>query len=120
MQETVNFPESPDVDTTWCWCDKCDSDADPNNIFELPAEWATALNLPVGSAILRGVFMGPFEDALKEGWEERDWGYMCPVCKREEAERGEGETEFLTKDLALDTIGLVERQQADGEDDEEV
>jgi hypothetical protein len=108
MQETVNFPESPDVDTTWCACDKCNSDMDPSNTFDLPAEWAAALKLPANSAILRGVFMGPFEDAVKDGWEERDWGYICPVCKMEEAGRDEGENELLTKDLALDMIEAKE------------
>jgi hypothetical protein len=110
VQETVNFPESPDVDTTWCACDKCNSDMDPSNVWELPADWAKALNLPVGSAVLRGVFMGPFEDAIKEGWEERDWGFICPVCKREDAERGDSESELLTKESALDMMDASEIQ----------
>ena len=36
-------------------------------------------------------FFGPAELAIQSGWEERDWGHICPNCISHEVEANEVE-----------------------------
>lgn len=40
---------------------------------------------------VKGVFRGPFEKAQKEGWQERDYGQICPDCVNVETQDDGGE-----------------------------
>ena len=59
------------VQTITC-CDNC-----------YPGIWPPVDFFP-GLTEITGVFRGTFEEALKNGWEERDYGHVCPGCAAEE------------------------------------
>ena len=102
MEESIKLTEDGDP-VTFTFCDHCNPDWDPGNSFELPPHWAERLKLPVGTKMLRGVFQGISELALKDGWAEREYGHICPVCMYEVEENG-GETWALDEEGALDFL----------------
>jgi len=67
-------------------CDFCNIDSFPSNPRKLPLDIAVALGMEDqidenGDVwVNQGVFVGGFEAAQADGWEERDFGFICPLC----------------------------------------
>lgn len=70
-------------------CDRCYSEDLPSYTF-----------FPLES--IRGVFRGTRSQALSMGWEEKDYGDVCPDCAKLEAEI---DGEVLLGAAAIDSIG---------------
>lgn len=63
-------------------CDMCYPGLQPMHI---PAFGRNAIGLDDRGTPIRGVFWGGFDLAMEAyGWEERDWGHLCPECVAEE------------------------------------
>jgi len=50
---------------------------------------------------VKGVFRGSRSGAWKDGWEERDYGDICPDCAKMEAEEAGEEGEVVMGEEAL-------------------
>lgn len=81
-------------------CDKCYPDFFPGfPFFRLEA--------------VKGIFRGAFDLAQTEGWQECDYGHLCPDCVAEEAQE---DGEVLTGQAAIDSLGVQnepDMEQAD-------
>ena len=94
------------METSIVFCDNCNLEHDSLKTFPLPESWATALGLEPGIPMGRGFFLGSFQDASgNPGWQERDYGHICPACVLEEKILdSSGESGALTPDQALETV----------------
>jgi hypothetical protein len=73
-------------------CDRCHPDFLPGVSF-FPIE------------TVKGVFRGDKGMAAVSGWQERDYGEVCPDCARIEAEEsGDGEGEVIMGQAALESV----------------
>lgn len=84
MEEVLLIPPDPENEKTFCFCDNCNDKGDPENTVPVPDAWIEALGCEKGAVMLRGIFEGPLEKAIEVGWQEREWGFICPVCIAEE------------------------------------
>lgn len=86
------------MEVTYVFCDKCNLENNIHKTFELPLAWVKALSIELeegqsAAIALRGTYSGTFKEAKKDGWEERDYGCVCPVCiAEEEAMNDDGAT----------------------------
>jgi len=72
------------------FCDKCNIDCNLNNPKRLPPDVVKAMGMgdqADGNGdvwVNQGVRIGPADQAQADGWEERDYGLICPLCVLEE------------------------------------
>jgi hypothetical protein len=109
MQETLVVPD-PDsdgdtVERTYVFCTKCNGDHETDNSWQLPADWAEEVGVPAGAVVLRGVREGTAEEALADGWQEREWGHICPICLLQEPADIDEEPEMMAE---ADALSLLE------------
>jgi len=71
-------------------CDRCHPDFLPGFAF-FPVE------------AVKGIFRGYKADALHKGWEERDYGDICPNCAKMEADEA-GDGEVVLGQAALESV----------------
>lgn len=70
----------------YVFCDRC-----------FPDQLPTVPVLYPGSPV-KGVYWGPATDAMAEGWQEVDYGHICPECVVEDGQEvAEGDNMVLGK-----------------------
>ena len=103
MQETLHHADGTTFEVTFC--DSCNTDQNRENTIILPDDWAAALGVRPKTLALSGTYEGVTDDALDNGWEERDFGFVCPACAYEEARLAEqGDSQAFGPEDALSLL----------------
>lgn len=70
--------------------------------------------------LAQGIFIGGFDLAMTEGWEERDYGHVCPPCaKADDVELDESEHVFMGPGILVAVQGVLNRMTQSGEENEQ-
>ena len=74
------------------FCDRC---------YPVPPKWLRLFDDDgIMVDLASGIFIGGFDLAMTEGWEERDYGHVCPPCaKADNEELNESENVFLGREV---------------------
>ena len=59
----------------------------------------------------RGVFLGGFDLAATENWEERDYGQICPECVTADTEEQTESGNMVLGDKIFEELGMSEEPQ---------